>query len=81
MITGNRYGKERATSIKKGGGRVGYSFGGLLKNTSKREGGIIMELKKILWPTDFSENSAHALPYVGSLTEKYQTEIHLLYVI
>ena len=40
-----------------------------------------MEVKKILWPTDFSENSASALPYVGSLTEKYQTEIHLLYVI
>ena len=40
-----------------------------------------MELKKILWPTDFSENSARALPYVESLTDKYQTEIHLLYVI
>ena len=40
-----------------------------------------MEVKKILWPTDFSENSASAIPYVASLTEKYQTEIHLLYVI
>jgi nucleotide-binding universal stress UspA family protein len=40
-----------------------------------------MEIKKILWPTDFSENSASALPYVESLTEKYETEIHLLYVI
>ena len=40
-----------------------------------------MELKKILWPTDFSDNSEHALPYVSSLGEKYQTEVHVLYVI
>lgn len=40
-----------------------------------------MELKKILWPTDFSGNSEHALPYVNSLGERYQTEVHVLYVI
>ncbi len=40
-----------------------------------------MELKKLLWPTDFSKNAAQALPYVTSLTEKYQTEIHIFYVI
>lgn len=45
-----------------------------------------MELKKkdverILWPTDFSGNAQKALSYVKSLTEKYQTEVHLLYVI
>jgi nucleotide-binding universal stress UspA family protein len=40
-----------------------------------------MEVKKILWPTDFSKNAARALPYVTSLTEKYETEIHVLYVI
>ena len=40
-----------------------------------------MEVKKILWPTDFSKNGARALPYVTSLTEKYETEIHVLYVI
>ena len=40
-----------------------------------------MEIKKILWPTDFSENSQSALPYVASLGEKYQTEVHVLYVI
>ncbi|MBW1770656.1 MAG: universal stress protein [Deltaproteobacteria bacterium] len=40
-----------------------------------------MEVKRILWPTDFSKNAAHALPYVTSLTDKYQTEIHLLYVM
>jgi nucleotide-binding universal stress UspA family protein len=40
-----------------------------------------MEVKKILWPTDFSENAAKALPYVRSLSEKYNTEIHVLYVL
>ena len=40
-----------------------------------------MEVKRILWPTDFSKNAESALPYVESLTQKYETEIHLLYVI
>lgn len=39
-----------------------------------------MEVKKILWPTDFSSNAARALPYVTSLSQKYQTEVHVLYV-
>ena len=40
-----------------------------------------MELKKVLWPTDLSENAAAALPYVQSLSNKYATEVHVLYVI
>jgi len=40
-----------------------------------------MNLKKILWPTDFSKISEKALPHVKSLTEKYDAEIHVLYVI
>lgn len=40
-----------------------------------------MELKKLLWPTDFSGNAEKALPYVTSLTEKYQAQVHVLYVI
>jgi nucleotide-binding universal stress UspA family protein len=39
-----------------------------------------MEIKKILWPTDFSDNANAALPYVLSLTQKYGAEIYLLYV-
>ena len=39
-----------------------------------------MEIKKILWPTDFSDNSNAALSYVLSLTKKYGAEIYLLYV-
>jgi nucleotide-binding universal stress UspA family protein len=40
-----------------------------------------MEIKKILWPTDFSENAAKALPAVTSLSQKYQAEVHILYVL
>ena len=40
-----------------------------------------MEVKKILWPTDFSRISEKALPYVKSLTRQYGAEIHVLYVI
>jgi nucleotide-binding universal stress UspA family protein len=38
------------------------------------------EFKKILWPTDLSDNAAQALPLVTSLTQKYDAEIHLLFV-
>ena len=40
-----------------------------------------MGIKKILWPTDFSGSAETALDQVVSLTEKYQAEIHVLYVI
>lgn len=38
-------------------------------------------LKKILWPTDLSGNAQNALPLVTSLSERFQLEIHILYVI
>lgn len=40
-----------------------------------------MDVKKILWPTDFSNISEKALPHVQSLTNQYNAEIHVLYVI
>lgn len=40
-----------------------------------------MNIEKILWPTDFSENAAKALPLVTSLAEKYGAQIHILYVM
>lgn len=40
-----------------------------------------MEIQKIVWPTDFSENAALALPLVTSLSQKYGAEIHILYVM
>jgi len=41
----------------------------------------MMEMKKILWPTDLSGNAQKALPLATSLSRQYQGEIHLLYVI
>ena len=40
-----------------------------------------MDVKKILWPTDFSSISEKALPHVKSLTAQYGAEIHVIYVI
>ncbi len=40
-----------------------------------------MEITKILWPTDFSGNAENALNYVTALGQKFQTEVHVLYVI
>jgi nucleotide-binding universal stress UspA family protein len=40
-----------------------------------------MEVKRILWPTDFSSTAERALPHVKSLTAQYGAEIHVLYVI
>jgi len=40
-----------------------------------------MEVNRVLWPTDFSSSAEKALPYVTDLTQKYQAEIHVLYVI
>ena len=40
-----------------------------------------MEVKKVLWPTDFSSSAEKALPYVTSLTRQYGAEVHVLYVI
>ena len=40
-----------------------------------------MEIERILWPTDLSCSAKQALNYVRSLTQKYQAEIHVLYVI
>jgi nucleotide-binding universal stress UspA family protein len=40
-----------------------------------------MEIKKILWPTDFSKNAEATLPFIFSLIEQYQAEIHVMYVV
>jgi nucleotide-binding universal stress UspA family protein len=40
-----------------------------------------MEIMRILWPTDLSGNAENALPFVRSLSQKYQAEIHIIYVI
>ena len=40
-----------------------------------------MNIQKILWPTDLSENAGNALGYVNSLTRQYGAEVHVLHVM
>lgn len=39
-----------------------------------------MEIKKILWPNDFSPTAHKVLPFVESLVETYGASLHLLHV-
>ncbi len=39
-----------------------------------------MEIRKVLWPTDFSSRAEAALGYVKSLSRDYNAEIHVLHV-
>ena len=41
----------------------------------------MIEIKKILFPIDFTENSSKILPYVLSVSEKYNSMIYLLHVV
>ena len=61
--------------------KVPVATGPTYEQHGTEKGGMHMEVKKVLWPTDFSNSSEKALPYVTSLTQKYQAEIHVLYVI
>ena len=40
----------------------------------------MVEIKRILYPCDFTGCSFQVLPYVRSMAEKYGAEIYLLYV-
>jgi nucleotide-binding universal stress UspA family protein len=40
----------------------------------------MVEIKRILYPCDFTGCSFQVLPYVRSITEKYGAEVYLLYV-
>ena len=41
----------------------------------------MVEIKKILFPCDFTENSTKILPYALSLSEKYGAIIYILHVV
>ena len=41
----------------------------------------MIEIKKILFPLDLTENSSKILPYVLSVSEKYDSMIYLLHVV
>ena len=41
----------------------------------------MVEIKKILFPIDFTENASKILPFVLSMSEKYDSMIYLLHVV
>ena len=41
----------------------------------------MLEIKKILFPVDFTENSSKILPYVITMSEKFNSMIYLLHVV
>ena len=41
----------------------------------------MLEINKILFPVDFTENSAKILPYVLSVSKKYNSIIYLIHVV
>ncbi len=41
----------------------------------------MLEIKRILFPVDFTENMSKILPYVLSVSEKYNAMIYLLHVV
>ncbi len=40
-----------------------------------------INLKKVLYPTDFSEFSLHALKYAQTFAESFKAELHVLHVV
>ncbi|MCX8031586.1 MAG: universal stress protein [Thermodesulfovibrionales bacterium] len=40
-----------------------------------------MQIKKILFPTDFSEGAKHAIPYAVDMAKSYGAKLYLLHVI
>ncbi len=40
-----------------------------------------MEIERILFPTDISEGSAHAVPFVADLTKHYGAKLYIVHVI
>lgn len=40
-----------------------------------------MEIKKIMFATDFSEGSSHALPYAVDMVKRYSARLYLVHVV
>jgi len=42
---------------------------------------VMIQIERILYPTDFSDTSLHALLYAKNFAEQYRAKLHCLYVI
>jgi nucleotide-binding universal stress UspA family protein len=45
------------------------------------KGGVIMDIKRILFPTDFSEGSSIALEYAMDMAKRYSAKLYIVHVI
>jgi nucleotide-binding universal stress UspA family protein len=43
--------------------------------------GIVRPFKNILFPIDFSESSKKIIPYVITMAQAFQSQVHLVYVV
>jgi nucleotide-binding universal stress UspA family protein len=46
-----------------------------------RKGGVMMQIKRILFPHDFSENASKIVPYVQSMAKAYNSRIYVFHVV
>jgi len=51
-----------------------------LVQANPTKGGCFMDIKKVLWPTDFSSSAHAALDHVKSLSQNYNAEVHVVHV-
>jgi nucleotide-binding universal stress UspA family protein len=42
---------------------------------------LMLEIKRILFPIDLTENASRILPYVLSIAQKYEARVYLLHVV
>jgi nucleotide-binding universal stress UspA family protein len=60
--------------------KTGHMMGPRVLPLGPHKGARDLTFKRLLWPTDLSENAKKALPFVSSLSRIHQAEVHVLYV-
>jgi nucleotide-binding universal stress UspA family protein len=48
---------------------------------TEKEVKLMVDIKRILFPIDLTENASRILPYVLSVAQKYEATVHLLHVV
>ena len=52
-----------------------------INNGQQIQGGLLMKVERILYPTDFSEGSANALPFAKDLARHYNAKLYIVHVV
>jgi nucleotide-binding universal stress UspA family protein len=63
------------------GFRILYPVHVTRKCSKISKGGWIMEIKNILFPSDFSEESSHALQYAVDMAKRYGARLYFIHVV